>query len=66
MFMVYEKEKVVGYLVERSYGFQFVARNAYFATGLASKMDETCGQSEQEVIDKLEEAGLVVKEEDYH
>lgn len=64
MFNVFENGERVGYITRRASGwFQFVASKSYFATGLAGEMDETVGDTAQEVAQKLENAGLEVKEE---
>lgn len=60
MWNVYEDNKHVGYIAHRSWGYQFVASKAYFATGKAAMMDETVGDSPSEVAHKLRKAGLTV------
>lgn len=63
MYIVYEDGRSVGYITKRSYGYQFVVMAAYCARGLAAKMDETCGDSPEEVAGLLEKVGLVVRKE---
>jgi hypothetical protein len=63
MFLVYENGLPVGYITKRGSGWcEFVPNNSYLATGKAAEMDETVGDSMQEVAQKLEQAGLTVEE----
>lgn len=62
MFMVYEKERRVGYLTHRSYGWQFIAWDR-FPVGNVASMDEHNRPERADIISDLEGAGFTVKEE---